>query len=305
MINLMKHSLLLLIVANFVLCSIKSSAQAPWRAKLFVHFLDSNNQIVTDTVWFGCDSLGAEGYQEGLDVIDTNLQWNKVYSADDLIKAQYNTDCVNLKTNIREFNTDRFKGITFLFYCIGNPISMSWDTSNFIYQIDSTYRFSSARINSKNGYVYAIDAKEYLICADRYTRINNEYFYDGFEFESDSIRIIPESLIPECKINSAFSLEVKLLMGWHQFTGIDKYYLTNQLITYPNPFNDKLFIESNINQQKYNYSIISLQGIEQLQGTIHADKQEIDTNQLAPGIYFMQLYEDNTLISKTYKIIKL
>ena len=78
------------ILLCLMLLSSVCSAQPPWRAKLFVHFLDSNNQIVTDTVWFGCDSLGAEGFQSGLDVIDTSLQWNKVYSADELIKTKFN-----------------------------------------------------------------------------------------------------------------------------------------------------------------------------------------------------------------------
>ena len=128
----MKPFTLLLLFGLFF--SLNVQAQKPWRAKLFVHFLDSNNQIVTDTVWFGADSLGDAGYQPGLDVIDTNLQWNKVYSSDELIKVQCNTDCANLKVNIEKFT----KNITLDFFCLGNPVSISWDTLDFFYR-DSIY----------------------------------------------------------------------------------------------------------------------------------------------------------------------
>ncbi len=83
------------------LCIVQTAAaQPPWRARLYVHFKDSNNTILSDTVYFGLDSLGGDRLQVGLDVIDTNVLQNKVYSSDALIKQQFNTDCANLKTNI-------------------------------------------------------------------------------------------------------------------------------------------------------------------------------------------------------------
>jgi len=77
------------ILLCLMLLSSVCSAQAPWRAKLFFHFLDSNNTIVTDTVWFGCDSLGDIGFQQGLDVFDTIVKPNKVLGFDSLVQIQY------------------------------------------------------------------------------------------------------------------------------------------------------------------------------------------------------------------------
>jgi hypothetical protein len=135
-------------------------AQPPWRAKLYVNFLDSNNQIVKDTVWFGFDSLGAEGYQSGLDVIDTNLQWNTVYGSDDLIMNQFNTSCPNLRNNI----VSHTMGYTwFKFFALGNIKSIGWDSSDFIFQIDSNNRMTHAYINSLNGYIGFPDATKMSI----------------------------------------------------------------------------------------------------------------------------------------------
>jgi hypothetical protein len=135
-------------------------AQPPWRAKLFVNFIDSNNQTVTDTVWFGFDSLGAEGYQPGLDVIDTNLQWNRVYGSDDLIMNQFNTSCPNLRTNIVSHSL----GYTwFKFFALGNIKSIGWDSSDFNYIVDSGFRMTYVYINSLNGYIGFYDATKMSI----------------------------------------------------------------------------------------------------------------------------------------------
>lgn len=279
-------------------------AQQPWRAKLFVHFLDSNNQIVTDTVWFGCDSLGAEGYQPGLDVIDTNLKWNKVYSADELIKVQYNTDCANLKTDIRKFDT--INGMKFNFYCTGNPVSMSWDTSDFIYQIDSTYRIHGAILKSINGYLFGIDATSYIIGGDSYKKVNGEFIYLGFGFSSiDSISVYPESQLSECHIKYGFNFNLEIGTGWAKLTGLIER-LTESSNIYPNPFSDKIYIETKIiNAVSKKYSITSLHGIEMMTGELIENRAVIDTSHLISGIYFITVIDNNVVHTKPYKLIKL
>jgi hypothetical protein len=209
------------------------NAQAPWRAKLFVHFKDSTNKIVTDTVWFGCDSLGDVGFQPGLDIIDTNLKYNHVYASDDLVKARFNADCANLKKNIHGF---RKKESSFKFYAIGNPISMSWDTMDFKY-FDSTYRLSYIEIKPQNGYVNGIDGKFYVIAGDNYYLINGQYVFDKFCMFKDSIILLPESFLTECNFSKLiFSFNINIYMSWRWVSGIDDPIELEEPKVYPNPF---------------------------------------------------------------------
>lgn len=280
-------------------------SQPPWHAKLFIHFIDSNSQVVTDTVWFGCDILGAEGYQEGLDMIDTLLVDNHVYSGDALIQGHSNTGCANLKVNIREFNTK--DGMKFQFYTTGKPFSISWDTSDFVYQIDSIYRINEISLSTKSGFFYAWDAVQYLIGADRYSRINNEFIYNGFRFETDSIRIIPETLVNGCSEDITFSFELEMRMGWYKFTGLDSRMIYMEAKVYPNPFEDRLIIEldkiSPFNVKSY--TIFSLHGDEIISGQITSEHSEIETSELKPGFYFITFYNNHSSTSKHLKLLKL
>jgi hypothetical protein len=291
----MRYNLLL---GVFLLIGLTTFAQAPWRAKLFVHFKDSNNKIVTDTVWLGCDSLGDVGYQPGLDVIDTNLQWNHVYSADNMVKTQYNTDCANLKRNIIGFKK---KQSSFGFYAIGNPVSMSWDTMDFRY-FDSTYRLSLIEIRPVNGYVNGIDGLYYTIAQDNYYLIGGKYIYNRFRMSKDSIRLLPESLLAECYFSQMiFSFSINIYMGWLN-VGYNKESNYINGIIYPNPFSNKIFIEQSI-QEPMEAIIFSSEGQIEYRQNIISNKIAIDTEGLKPGIYFIQLSNNNT--NHNYKPIKL
>jgi hypothetical protein len=290
----MRYNLLL----GFFLVSITTFAQAPWRAKLFVHFKDSNNNIVTDTVWFGCDSLGDMGYQAGLDIIDTNLQYNHIYSTDNIIKTQYGTDCANLKTNIIGFKK---KESSFTFYAIGNPISMSWDTMDFRY-FDSTYRLSLIEIRPVNGYVNGIDGLYYTIAQDNYYIIGGKYIYNRFRMSKDSIRLLPESLLDECNFSKMiFSFSINIYMGWLNVGYREESNYMNGIF-YPNPFSSKIFIEQAI-LEPMELTIFSSEGKIEYTHNIISNKTAIDTEDLKPGIYFIQL--SNSITNQNYKPIKL
>lgn len=129
----------LFIVATLLLSIAKSTqAQTPWRAKIIGHFWDHDSQTVfLDTLWFGCDSLGDEGYQQGLDEIDTSFKLNAWYIRDVAIKNQlgilYN---YNTRKNIKAFNYSQ--PIVWQTGENGTLIKISWDTNDFKYQYKST-----------------------------------------------------------------------------------------------------------------------------------------------------------------------
>jgi hypothetical protein len=296
----MKPKLLffLLLLITFI-----GNAQPPWRAQLFVHFYTDSGRIVTDTVWFGCDSLGAEGYQEGLDVIDTNLQWNKVYSADDLIKAQYNTDCANLKTNIRGFKK---KESYFTFYAIGNPVSMSWDTLDFMY-FDSTYRLCLVEIRPLNGYIASIDRKYYEVAGDSYSIINGQYIYRGFWINRfDSVEVIPESRNNGCTFSRrVFEFRLNIYMGWQDFTGLEELIANGVLSIYPNPFSNSITIRNTSDVQFNEAVLYNMQGEVILKENLNNELTSINTSHLAQGIYYLCLNGNKTQYAKPIKLIKL
>lgn len=82
--------LIALISSNLV------SAQdlSPWNSYFIV-----SAKGYTDTVWFGCDTAGGIGYQEGLDILDTSdfAKPIKIISYDSIIQQELGTGtCGNL-----------------------------------------------------------------------------------------------------------------------------------------------------------------------------------------------------------------
>jgi hypothetical protein len=287
-----------------MLFSLGSNAQKPWRAKLFVHFLDSNNQIVTDTVWFGTDSLGDVGYQPWLDVIDTNLQRNKVYSSDELIKTQYNTDCANLKVNIIKFKK---RENTFKFYAFGNPVALSWDTTDLKYY-DSSFTITYLDIIAYNGYIFDIDRYIFRIIKDSYTMVNGDYEYVGSTVsEIDSIRIIREMRQGSiCRTkNEFFEFDINFIMGLRFDVGIAEINPLPELIVYPVPFNNFLNIENKIGNKLLKIKIYDLTGRLVFEAPLNNSDIRVDTIYLPSGVYYLKLYDEVTALNKPLKIIKL
>ena len=298
----MKPLTLLLLFGLFF--SLNVQAQKPWRAKLFVHFLDSNNQIVTDTVWFGADSLGDVGYQLGLDVIDTNVQWNKVYSSDELIKVQYNTDCANLKTNIIKFEKGNK---SFKFFASGYPIALSWDSIDFKYN-DSIFKITYLELTSFNGYIFGTDRQVFRIIGDSYRIVNGDYVYVGsFVSQIDSIRIIKEmSLISDCRTkNEFFEFSINLIMGPRFGVGIAEINANKEFIVYPNPFNNSLTLKSNLLNKLTKLRIYNSAGRLVIDSYINGSDMTIETTALPPGVYYINFSDDVSTRSKPLKLIKL
>ena len=69
----------------------------------------------------------------------------------------------------------------------------------------------------------------------------------------------------------------------------------NDLKIFPNPVNNKLYLETT--NQNWSYQIINLQGQQMMRGQYQG---HIDVNQLPSGIYFLQMQKEEEL----YQAIK-
>ncbi len=125
-----RHLLILILLFVFVYPDTTLHAQAPWRSKLIVLFEGPNNTLIPDTVWFGCDSLGADGYQEGLDIYDTIHDY-QVTSFDEHIPGK------TLKQNIKGFK--KHVATSFNLRCSGNARYIVWDSLDFEYVYDTIF----------------------------------------------------------------------------------------------------------------------------------------------------------------------
>jgi len=266
-------------------------AQAPWRAKLFVHFLDSNNQIVTDTVWFGCDSLGDIGYQENLDVIDTLAKTNKAFGFDSVVQIQFNTNCINVKYDIQAFKKGLFK---FDIYTFGTVTSISWDTSDFIYN-DSLYKIRGVRLWSSNSYLAAIDIDQYIL----YNENRND---NKFSFDSISI-FNYNPTIHACNFNLTVThLAVQIVMGFG-LVGFKESPKSDVINIFPIPVNDLLNLEF---ETPFTGNLILRNQIGQILKFITLNNNQlikINLSEYDNGLYYLSYQNNNNQLFYTKKII--
>lgn len=289
-----------ILLLTFVLFAANSFAQKPWRAKLFIHFLDSNNKAVTDTIWFGLDSLGDEGYQEGLDVFDTDDEVNTILSHDSLVQNQFNTYCGNLKYNIKKMN---YGVTTFDFYALGRIMSMSWDSLDFLYE-DTLNQFflQSAWLTTNSGFLGNIDRDNYSIIS-RY--VDKNYYL------RDSILAFSESPRKTCNRNN-WIYNFKLNVGFVQrlrYVGVNDIPI-NDLTVYPNPFSNNIYLsfknEAFVN--KLNIKIYTNVGLLIKEILINSSNNFSYTNlnleELVEGIYIMTIEDETNRKVSYHKMIK-
>jgi hypothetical protein len=287
-----------ILLLTFVLIAANSFAQKPWRAKLFIHFLDSNNKAVTDTIWFGLDSLDDEGFQEGFDVFDTAGNINKILSHDSLVQNQFNTDCGNLKTNIKKL---KYGETRFDFYAIGRIISMSWDTTDFLFDDSlNNYYLYYAILTPRNGYIAYIDAKKFFMLS-RY----KNYRYNL----RDSVEVINESPLFYCNRQYqafGFSLTVAFVNQLLNLS-IKQTEETNFLIS-PNPFKNKVNIsfKNEAFHNKLNLKVQTITGklVKETYLTVNGNDANIDLVDLEEGIYILSIEDEVNRKVSYHKIIK-
>lgn len=154
---------------------------------------------------------------------------------------------------------------------------------------------------------YKLDAPLYLspgVFYVGFTQNTNQFLNVGFDknFNSQSKLFYNTSGTWN---NSPFigSLMLHPVFGsYSEFTGIadSQEKQKNDLLVYPNPANDRLYISHKSEIQKINFSIIDLLGKTLLSSSLDADY--IDISMLESGVYFIQLNKENKI--STTKFIK-
>lgn len=254
------------------------NAQSPWRAKLIIYFEDSASNLHPDTIWFGCDSLGADGFQEELDVFDTrNPQMNQVTGFDSVTNIQFPGK--TLRTNIKAFAFD--KGFSFQVKCNGTVKYIKWDSLEFKYQSDIVRRLS-ASIGAHEGVSFDMWHQNVITLTNSVTQLTNDMIevLEGGEWLNFNLRIYLTTIysnIPELDL-----IENKLSLK--QIDG-DKFFLSGDKI-----LDGELSIYSLSGETIAKY---------QLNNCL---SKEFDLNGFPSGLYLIQYIDNNTKFR--HKIVK-
>ena len=154
---------------------------------------------------------------------------------------------------------------------------------------------------------YKLDAPLYLspgVFYVGFTQNTNQFLNVGFDKNYNSQSKLFYNVSGPWN-NSPFvgSLMLHPVFGaYSEFTGIadNQQKPLNDLLVYPNPANDRLYISYKSENQKINFSIIDLMGKTILSNSL--DAEYIDISMLENGVYFIQLNNGNKI--STAKFIK-
>ena len=111
--------------------------------------------------------------------------------------------------------------------------------------------------------------------------------------------------------NGAYSIRMSSLFGCtaesqeylvNDITGINEVDLEKNALIYPNPFNDKLFVNVDAAAK---VKLIGLRGDVYFRKSIQKGKNEINMAEIEAGVYFLQVFNDANQVISVYKIIKM
>jgi len=220
----------------------KTYAQLPpWNTKFVVYHPDG----FTDTLFIGCDENATDGYDEGLDIIDTSFHYPlaiRGYSEALENDSAFGT-CVNLKKDVRGFGYPA----TFEFYILYDSIAvdeniyLGWDTTTLYFSVD-TFKIEGAILYSSYGYIGGIDATSYFICSR-----------DGADtgllnIHDTPIPIFVEEYSFECSITSNI-LKLSLQVFFKDYSvDLQNFVAVEGINIYPSILQDLLFISNSLNQ---------------------------------------------------------
>lgn len=270
------------ILLLFVFIGLSAQAQKPWRAKLFAYFTDTAGQRIIDTVYVGCDTAAAEGFQAGLDVYGNDVAANTILCEDSILFIEEGVSCGILKTSIKGFNIGV---VAFDLQLYGNYRkidSIGWDTTDFLYA--DKFRLISAKLSTKDGYLDSKDNTENIFY--------NYYRSDSTRFEKITVsRIIMEN--PNYRCNVLFDdFRIRLTIRLAYFNTANEISKNNFKI-YPNPLSSQeLFIEHPQFDIKTIYLTDLTGRILNIQNNVGGDKTIFTLNNIPSGVYCVVLVDN-------------
>lgn len=282
----------------------KTFGQTPnWNAK----FIVTNPSAAKDTVWIGCSEFGDNGYQDTLDIIDTDFFGPvSVRSFDDQVEDEFSFGtCTNLRKDVKGFMSG--VEITYTLYALSNeyPIDnnffISWDTLDFIYN-ESGFHLTYAYLESELGYLSGIDGYIYSLF--------HVEIVDGDtinEFSNDYTEMYPIDTITECS-NGNWALKVNVHVFFNVYpVSISDNSQGEPFILFPNPVSSRLYIQNINAAKKINIKVYNTDGRLVFSNDLDAASEVVtlDLEGLTAGIYFVQINDSTRLISSLNKIVKL
>ncbi len=277
----MKIKFILLLIIFSSICN----AQAPWKARLFVHYSeDPTGKTITDTIWFGCDSLGAEGYQAGLDVVDTIFDQNKTFFSDPLAQSQLGLPSpYNLKTNIKAFNKNGT--VSYKLIANGWVFALSWDTTDFIYE-QPDFKLFAINLFCKDCYLSAWEREQHTLMSRN---------ADGSHkfFGRDSIEVLQ---------GNGMGLEIILYFKDTNMVGVNEFPLNFTLNQ--NPVHNEIVLHF---KEHITGNITLTNNLGQVVYSSNLQNQyrhNFDVTHITSGLYYLSVSNNQTQ-SKPIKILKL
>ena len=245
-------------------------------------------------LWYAVDLLNGESLEDGSVLASICYNTEADFSANTVVVTA--TDGSG-NSSICETTISVFDQIAPLANCSDLEVSLSLNSDNFFDAI----QFDAGSVDN--------------CCLESLTAVRNNPVCDGvFEF-SDSVLFCAEDLGQEvvvllkatdCSGNS--SICESLVSVEDEFTSTDDLLSANQFQVYPNPVNNRIFIDLKLyNDAEYIIRISSMDGRvieESIQFFEKGQNQKIiDSSSFGPGVYFVEIFSSTEIW--TTKITKL
>ena len=143
-------------------------AQTPdWQAYLLVDQPWNGN---TDTIWFGLDYDATNGYDDGLDIMDTTFNYPlAIRLQNGQVQADSNTCAANMRRDIKAFapevTWDVFVKADTFTETYEEYVILRWDTAQFNFS-DGQYFLKYAKVETTTGYIGGIDGTNHCLATN-------------------------------------------------------------------------------------------------------------------------------------------
>ncbi|HET6244227.1 MAG: T9SS type A sorting domain-containing protein [Bacteroidetes bacterium] len=271
------------------------SQNPAWNSKLVV----KHPTGIMDTVWFGLDVNAANGFQSGLDSLNTDLVHPiSILAQDELVRQEFNTPyCGNLKRDYKAFKTgvveyffylksDSFPGTSQI-----DPVEIIYDSLDFYYNYQN-YKITMVRMYSDGGYFSGIDNDMWDLYWENDTITNS----------NNIVPLIYEYTPWDCSSNDMI-IEFRMEVWISQYVGIEELESAKPVLC-PNPstgqfnvaftkgFKGRISISDFFGRIVYEKETLDL-----------LNEINLDISEFPKGMYFLNTYNSINEIVHIEKII--